>query len=99
MSVYQTMQALNALTVNRKGATAFTTTGDKRLDLFTLCSKDPYMTKEKFVELYELMSELCKTSPESLIQLLAFHRSIAKGNGIKHYYYMGAGILEKMLFR
>jgi hypothetical protein len=95
MSVYQTMQAINSLTLNRKGAVAFSTTGDERLDLFTLCSKDPYMTKGKFVELYELMTVVCKKSPEALLQLLAFQRSIAKGNGIKHYYYMGAGILEK----
>jgi len=95
MSVYQTMKAMNSLTLNRKGAVAFSTTGDERLDLFTLCSKDPYITKEKFVELYELMTAVCKKSPEALLQLLAFHRSIAKGNGIKHYYYMGAGIFEK----
>jgi len=95
MSVYQTMQALDVLTVNRKGAMAFSTTGDKRLDLFTLCSKDPYITQDKFNELYELIVDICKKSPESLVQLLAFHRSILKGNGIKHYYYMGLGILEK----
>jgi hypothetical protein len=95
MSVYQTIQAINNLTVNRKGALAFSSTGDKRLDLFTLCSRDPYMTKENFNELYELMIDICKNSPDTLLQLLAFQRSILKGNGIKHYYYLGLNILEK----
>lgn len=95
MSIYQTMQAVNNLTLNTNGAQAFTTTTDPVLDMFTLCSKDPYLTEDKYSELYALFCKVCDKNPEALLQLMTFHRSITKGNGIKHYYYLGMSILQK----
>jgi len=89
------MQEINNLTLNEKGACAFKSTTDSLIDLFTLCSKNPYMSVEQFTELYQLMVNCINENPNAFIQLIAFHRGIAKGNGIKHYYYLGMELLEK----
>jgi len=89
------MQILNNLKLNTKGAQAFITSSDPLVDLFTLCSKDPYLTRDQYSERYILFCKVCEKNPEAFLQLLAFQRSITKGNGIKHYYYLGMSILKK----
>jgi hypothetical protein len=93
MSVYQSLTAAKLLTTNRKGADTFSSTSNPNIDLFTLCSKDPYMSFDDFQFLCLKMNESIKTNPAKFFQLMMFQRNILHGNGIKHYYYLGMNLM------
>lgn len=80
--------------VNAKGADAFICTTEPLVDLFTRCSKNPYMSLEEFTTLLTELHAAMNSNPESFLKLLKFHRSIKAGNGIKQYYYLGMTILK-----
>ena len=95
MNIQQIKMAAKSLTLNEKGADAFTTTNNYLIDLFVRCSKNPFMTSEQFHELTTEMGNALKQDPVGFIKLIKFQRHILNGNGIKHYYYLGMKLMQR----
>jgi hypothetical protein len=82
------------ITVNAKGATAFVSTGNPILDLFTYSNKKIPTDFDEFAQMVNMIIEAKNFNSEMFVKLLRFHRLIEKGSGIKSFYYVCMMILK-----
>jgi hypothetical protein len=98
-SAFQTSQSVLAaqanLTLNTKGATAFKSTKNPILDLFTKTSKKVPETLEEFTSWVREIEAAKNFDSELFVKLLKFHRLIEKGNGMKGLYYVCMMVLKE----
>lgn len=84
-----------AIVSNEKGATAFASTSNPILDLFTETRKKVPETLEEFTILVRKIEAAKNYNSEMFIKLLKFHRLIEKGNGMKGVYYICMLVLKE----
>ena len=84
-----------SLTLNAKGADAFTTTSNPILDLFTETRKKVPDSLDEFKTLVRKIEAAKNFDSEMFVKLLKFHRLIEKGNGMKGVYYICMMVLKE----
>ena len=84
-----------AIVPNEKGATAFASTSNPILDLFTETRKKVPETLEEFTTLVRKIEAAKNHNSELFVRLLKFHRLIEKGNGMKGVYYICMMVLKE----
>jgi len=91
----QLFAQIPAIVPNEKGATAFASTSNPILDLFTETRKKVPETLEEFTTLVRKIEAAKNHNSEMFVRLLKFHRLIEKGNGMKGVYYICMMILKE----
>lgn len=74
---------LNNITTNRKGATAFKSTFNDTLDLYTWQSKTLPSSLDDFSNLVDTIENAFVNNPDLTIKLLKYKRLIDKGEGLR----------------
>jgi hypothetical protein len=88
------LSAYANMTLNEKGATAFKSTNNPILDLFTETRKTIPETLDEFKILVRKIEAAKNYDSEMFVKLLKFHRLIEKGNGLKGIYYICMMVLK-----
>lgn len=91
----QLFSQIPAIVPNEKGATAFVSTSNPILDLFTETRKKVPETLEEFTTLIRKIEAAKNHNSEMFVRLLKFHRLIEKGNGMKGVYYICMMVLKE----
>jgi hypothetical protein len=79
---------LNNLTTNAKGATAFKSTNNPVLDLFTYQNVQVPVEDDKFLELLKVLETSFVTNPELTLKLMKYKRLVKKGEGMRMLTYI-----------
>lgn len=88
------LKHMKNVTTNAKGATAFVSTGNPILNLFTYSNKKVPTDLVGFTQLVKMIIEAKNYDSELFVKLLKFHRLIEKGSGIKSFYYVCMMVLK-----
>lgn len=78
----------NNLTVNNKGATAFKSTNNPVLDLFTYQNVNIPTEKDGFKQLFDMIESSFVSNPELTLKLMKYKRLIKKGEGMRMLTYI-----------
>jgi hypothetical protein len=89
------LSAMSNFTLNTKGASAFKSTNNPILDLFTETRKKVPDNIDDFTILVRKIETAKNYDSNMFIQLLKFHRLIEKGNGLKGVFYICMMVLKQ----